>query len=61
MEIDKTRRHVGVAAAALAAALELIELHGGVVESHPEDTDGRKTSGFFLCNGTVAMFERLGF
>jgi hypothetical protein len=27
----------------------------------PEDVDGRSTSGSFLHNGTVAMFERAGF
>jgi hypothetical protein len=31
------------------------------VESYPEDTTGRKVSGSFLNNGTVAMFERHGF
>ena len=31
------------------------------MESYPEDTAGRKVSGSFLNNGTVAMFERHGF
>ncbi len=31
------------------------------MESYPEDTDGRKVSGPFLHNVTVAMFERHGF
>ncbi|HTP23913.1 MAG TPA: hypothetical protein VMJ65_30205 [Solirubrobacteraceae bacterium] len=31
------------------------------VESYPEDTNGRKVSGPFLHNGTLAMFERHGF
>ncbi|MGH2909743.1 MAG: hypothetical protein ACRDK8_10650 [Solirubrobacteraceae bacterium] len=34
---------------------------GGIVESYPEDTAGRRVSGSFLHNGTVAMFERRGF
>ena len=51
-----------VAAAALAGALELIAtLGGGVVESYPEDTVGRKMSGSFLHDGTLAMFEAAGF
>jgi hypothetical protein len=58
---NKRRRH-GIAAAALAGALEQIEkAGGGVVESYPEDTTDRKTSGSFLHNGTLAMFERAGF
>ena len=55
-------RRGGVAAAALAGALEEIaRLGGGTVESFPEDVDGRSVSGSFLHNGTVAMFERQGF
>ena len=55
-------RHRGVADVALAGALEQIDrLGGGTVESYPEDTAGRKVSGSFLFNGTVAMFERHGF
>ncbi|MEU4393636.1 GNAT family N-acetyltransferase [Kribbella sp. NPDC023855] len=58
---NKRRRH-GIASAALAGALEQIEkAGGGVVESYPEDTTDRKTSGSFLHNGTLAMFERAGF
>jgi hypothetical protein len=34
---------------------------GGTVESYPEDTDGRRVSGSFLHNGTLAMFESRGF
>jgi GNAT superfamily N-acetyltransferase len=60
--VGRTHRHRGVADAALAGALEEIAgLGGGSVESYPEDTTGRKTSGSFLNNGTVAMFERQGF
>ncbi len=60
--VDSGHRRDGVAAAALAGALEEIaRLGGGTVESYPEDVDGRSVSGSFLHNGTVAMFERQGF
>lgn len=60
--IDKGYRGKGVAAAALAGALqEIARLGGGTVESYPEDAEGRKVSASFLHNGTVAMFERHGF
>lgn len=60
--VGRTHRHRGVANAALAGALdEIARLGGGLVESYPEDVAGRKTSGSFLNNGTLAMFERHGF
>jgi GNAT superfamily N-acetyltransferase len=60
--VDRTRRRSGVADAALGGALrEIARLGGGRVESYPEDVTGRKTSGSFLHNGTLAMFERHGF
>ena len=60
--VANKRRRQGIAAAALAGALHQIELAGGgTVESYPEDTTDRKTSGSFLHNGTLAMFEREGF
>jgi GNAT superfamily N-acetyltransferase len=60
--VARTHRHRGVADAALAGALDEIKRSGGgVVESYPEDTSGRKVSGSFLNNGTLAMFERHGF
>ena len=60
--VDRDYRHQGVAAVALAGALtEIARLGGGTVESYPEDVDGRKTSGSFLYNATLAMFERQGF
>ncbi len=60
--VGRGRRNRGVAEVALAGALgEIARLGGGVVESYPEDTDGRKVSGSFLNNGTLAMFERHGF
>jgi GNAT superfamily N-acetyltransferase len=60
--VDKAYRKQGVAAAALAGALgEISRLGGGVVESFPEDAEGRSVSSSFLHNGTLAMFERAGF
>jgi GNAT superfamily N-acetyltransferase len=60
--VDKAYRGQGVAAVALQGALkEIARLGGGTVESYPEDAAGRSVSGSFLYNGTVAMFERLGF
>jgi len=47
---------------ALAGALELIAAKGGgVVESYPEDVDGRTVSTSFLYNSRLSMFERQGF
>ena len=58
----RTHRGLGVADAALAGALkEIGRLGGGMVESYPEDTAGRKVPGSFLYNATVALFERHGF
>jgi hypothetical protein len=46
--VGGTHRHRGVAGAALAGALDEIErLGGGLVESYPENTVGRKVSGWF--------------
>ena len=60
--VGKGYRGKGVAARALEGALELIaELGGGTVESFPELVENRKTSGSFLHNATVSMFERQGF
>ena len=60
--VDKAYRRKGVAAAALAGALQQIErLGGGTVESYPEDAEGRSVSSSSLHNGTVAMFEQQGF
>jgi len=58
----RAHRGQGVADAALAGALEEIaRLGGGRVESYPEDIAGRKVSGSFLYNATLALFERHGF
>ena len=60
--VDKAYRRKGVAAAALAGAIEQIgRLGGGMVESYPEEAEGRTVSSSFLHNGTVAMFEQQGF
>ncbi|CAN7334308.1 hypothetical protein LJR016_001766 [Devosia sp. LjRoot16] len=60
--VDKSYRRQGVAAAALAGALgEISRLGGGLVESFPEDAEGRSVSSSFLHNGTLAMFEQAGF
>jgi GNAT superfamily N-acetyltransferase len=61
--VAKGHRGAGVAAAALAGALEEIaRLGGGVVESYPDDvSDRKKTSAAFLHNATVGMFEAQGF
>jgi GNAT superfamily N-acetyltransferase len=59
--VGKGHRGQGVAAAALAGALEEIErLGGGTVESYPDEVNGRGSASF-LHNGTVAMFEQQGF
>jgi hypothetical protein len=60
--VGKGHRRQGVAEAAVAGAVEQIAgLGGGTVEGYPEDVAGRKVSGSFLWNGTLRMFERLGF
>jgi GNAT superfamily N-acetyltransferase len=60
--VDRDYRGKGVASIALAGALnEIARLGGGTVESYPEDAAGRSTSGSFLYNATLAIFERQGF
>lgn len=60
--VDKAYRGKGIAALALAGALDQIaRLGGGTVESYPEDVEGRSVSGSFLYNSRLAMFERQGF
>ncbi len=61
--VGKGHRGQGVAAAALAGALEEItRLGGGVVESYPDDVgEGLKISSSFLHNATLALFEQHGF
>ena len=60
--VDRDHRRKGVAAVALRGALDLIaKAGGGVVEAYPQDTQGKKTSGSFLYNGTRSLFEKAGF
>jgi GNAT superfamily N-acetyltransferase len=60
--VDREWRGKGVATAALAGAIEEIhKLGGGIVESYPEDVEGRNTSSSFLHNATLSIFGRLGF
>ena len=60
--VDKEHRGKGVTAAALEGALaEIARLGGGLVESYPEDTTGRKVSPSFLYNSRLALFEQQGF
>lgn len=60
--IDRDRRGEGIAHVALRAALREIErLGGGTVEGYPEDVARRKVSRSFLFNGTLGMFEKVGF
>jgi GNAT superfamily N-acetyltransferase len=58
--VGKGHRRQGVAAAALAGALELIaDLGGGVVEGYPEPADAVPAG--FLYNGALSTYDDLGF
>ena len=58
--VGKGSRRQGVAAAALAGALDLIGgLGGGVVEGYPEDAAGVPAG--ILFNGALSTYEKLGF
>lgn len=60
--VDKDYRGKGVASLALQGALdEIARLGGGVVESYPQETAGKKTAPGFIHNATLSIFERLGF
>jgi len=60
--VDREYRGKGVSSVALEGALnEIAKLGGGVVESFPEDVSDRSVSGSFLHNGTLSLFEHLGF
>lgn len=60
--VDRDRRKQGLSYVALLGALELIAgLGGGIVESYPQDTQGKKTSNSFLYNGSREIFDRAGF
>jgi hypothetical protein len=58
--VGKGNRRRGVAAAAIAGALDLIAAEGGgLVEGYPEDA-GSVPAGF-LFNGALSTYEQLGF
>jgi GNAT superfamily N-acetyltransferase len=58
--VGKGHRRQGVAAAALAGALDLIAgLGGGTVEGYPESADSVPSG--FLYNGALSTYEKLGF
>ncbi|MCC3377425.1 GNAT family N-acetyltransferase [Cohnella sp. REN36] len=60
--VDRAYRGRGIASLALEGALrEIARLGGGIVESYPEDVEGRSVSGSFLYNGTLSVLERQGF
>jgi GNAT superfamily N-acetyltransferase len=60
--VDRNHRREGVAAVALAGALDLVaQAGGGVVEGYPQDTAGKKISSSFLYNGTRGLYEQAGF
>ena len=60
--VDRDYRGKGVASKALDGALdEIARLGGGTVESYPQDVEGQSTSGSFLYNATITIFERRGF
>jgi len=59
---DREYRKEGISEIALKAALlEIKGLGGGVVESYPEEITTQRTSGAFLYNSTIGIFERNGF
>ncbi|WP_432946379.1 GNAT family N-acetyltransferase [Kribbella sp. CA-253562] len=60
--VDRAFRGKGVATMALRGALtQIAERGGGLVESYPDDKQGRRTSPGFIHNGTLTMFEAAGF
>lgn len=60
--IDRRYRRNGVSRVALNGALDLIaQAGGGVVETYPQDTAGKKITASFLYNGTRSLFEQAGF
>jgi hypothetical protein len=60
--VDRDYRKKDLSFFALNGALELIKnLGGGIVESYPQDTQGKKVSNSFLYNGTRQIFEKADF
>jgi GNAT superfamily N-acetyltransferase len=60
--VDRRYRRQGVSRVALRGALDLVgQRGGGVVETYPQDTDGKKITASFLYNGTRSLFDEAGF
>jgi GNAT superfamily N-acetyltransferase len=60
--VDRKHRRQGVAATALAGALQAIERRGGgVVEAYPIETWRRGTMADMATHGPVQIFRRAGF
>lgn len=60
--VDRRYRRRGIAGIAVDGALELIaQAGGGIVETYPQDTAGKKVSASFLYNATRSTFEQAGF
>lgn len=59
--VDKDHRKKDLSYVSLNGDLEVIgTLGGGVVESDPQDTLGKRVSNAFLYNGAKRVFERAG-
>ncbi|MBG0762237.1 GNAT family N-acetyltransferase [Acholeplasma laidlawii] len=60
--VDRDYRNQGISSLALNGALDLIKQNGGgIVESYPQDTQGKTYTSSFLYNSTRQIFERAGF
>ncbi len=60
--VDRDYRKRDLSFVALNGALALIEAAGGgIVESYPQDAQGKKVNNSFLYNGARPIFERAGF
>lgn len=60
--VDRDHRRMGVADAALAAALRMIAANGGgTVDGYPVTTRDKRYSSSFLWSGTESMFTKAGF
>jgi ribosomal protein S18 acetylase RimI-like enzyme len=60
--VDRKYRRLGIARAALAAALESIKRQGGgIVEAYPVANWEGKSFGNMSTHGTVSMFKKAGF
>ena len=60
--VDRDRRRVGVAKAALEGALRIIASRGGgTVDAYPISVHGKPYGSSFLWSGTESMFVDAGF